>query len=236
MTLASRPSAVLVLDFDGTLCIGDDPVLFYAEEIQRRHNAARGLVDQTREFFARVRDVPDAPDGYHAVATLATAAGVPTSVLGEGYLASRRRLDDGEGETNPPDGVAELLTQVRHHGVQVVLVTNAPAVGAQSWIERQGLGSLIDRLWPDAGKPAAMPGILEELAAGLAGPGRLASVGDVWINDVEPAVRRGSAGFFIDRFGRGDGPCTAAAPTFEELAPAIASWAREHLGADDVAS
>ncbi|UFU04030.1 hypothetical protein LQF12_05395 [Ruania suaedae] len=227
MTLVPRPRAVLVLDFDGTLCVGDDPVLFYAEEIQRRHAAAGDLLDQTRQFFAGTRAVPDAPDGYHAVAALASQAGVPREGLAEAYLASRSRLEDGEGETRPPDGVAELLTQVRGLGAQVVLVTNAPAVGAQSWIEREGLTPLIDRLWPDAGKPARMPEILETLGAQVPDAARLASVGDVWINDVAPAMARGSAGFFIDRFSRHDAPCTAAAPTFEELAPAILAWARE---------
>ncbi|SED76543.1 HAD family hydrolase [Ruania alba] len=223
----AQPSAVLVLDFDGTLCIGDDPVLFYAEEAERRHPGA-ALVQPTRTFLAGSGAVPDAPDGYHAVAAMARAAGLSNATLSEAYLASRARLDAGEGETRPPDGVRHLLTDVRSAGVRVVLVTNAPLVGAQSWLDTHELTALIDEVVPNAGKPAAMPQILDDLAArwGLAAPQRLASVGDVWVNDIGPAMERGSAGFFIDRFGLGHGPSTSAAATFEGVVAAIRDWVR----------
>ncbi|UFU05392.1 HAD family hydrolase [Ruania halotolerans] len=224
------PSAVLVLDFDGTLCIGDDPVIFYAEEVQRRH-PGMALVSAARAFLAGDRAVPGAADGYQAVAAMARAATCPNETLSEAYLASRARLEAGEGETRPPDGVRDLLADVRSTGAQVVLVTNAPLVGAQSWLDTHELTALIDHVVPSAGKPDTMPQILDDLAtrAAVNDPARLASVGDVWANDVGPAMDRGSTGFFIDRFSLGHGPSTHAAATFEGLSAAIRAWARREI-------
>lgn len=81
---------------------------------------------------------------------------------------------------------------------------------------------------PDAGKPARMADHLRALLAEVGAtdaPQQLVSVGDVWVNDVEPAMAVGAQGFYIDRYGSGRGPSTASAPTIGELYPAIRAWA-----------
>lgn len=223
------PSAALVLDFDGTVCIGDDPVRFYAEEVAVRLPAAAEVPGQVREFLAGQRRIEGAADGYHAVHRLSRAVGAEQPLLREAYLASRDRLEAGEGDTRAPYGLTEVLDELRGAGVRIVLVTNSPRTGIERWLTGQDLAGRFDQVVPDAGKPAGMPAVLERVVAEarLRLPSTLGSIGDVWANDVGPAMDRGGAGFFIDRFGTGHGPSTATGATFEDLLPALREWAGE---------
>jgi FMN phosphatase YigB (HAD superfamily) len=121
-----------------------------------------------------------------------------------------------------------LLETVREH-VRVVLVTNAPEQGVESLLGILGLEGLVDQVHGDAGKPAGMGPILEALldeAGFTATPDRLLSVGDIWVNDLEPASALGCPTALIDRYGTAIGTPTHRAATIVELYPAILAWAR----------
>jgi FMN phosphatase YigB (HAD superfamily) len=228
----TSPTPVLVLDFDGTLCLGDDPVLLYAEEVAALlpDDDAERLLAGLAEFLAGRLRLPDVEDGYHAIWALTADAGLAREQLGRAYYASRERMEAGEGSVHAPDGVVELLDDVRAAGVRTVLVTNAPATGAVGWLDSVGLGARLDAVVPDAGKPGRMAEHLTTMlveAGAAEHPHLLASVGDVWKNDVEPAERLGARGFHIDRFGADPGPATARAATFGELYPAVRAWAAD---------
>ena len=224
---SSDPSAALVLDFDGTVCIGDDPVHFYAEEVAARHPAAADVPDQVRQFLAGGLPVERAADGYQAVHRLAQAAGVSREQFVTAYLASRERLEAGEGDTRAPHGLSALLAELREARVRIVLVTNSPRTGIERWLAGQDLDHRFDELVTEAGKPKGMPTLLARIAedARLEHPHTLGSIGDVWANDVGPAMDRGGTGFFIDRFGTGQRPSSYAGATFEDLLPALREWA-----------
>ncbi|WP_277049725.1 HAD family hydrolase [Ruania albidiflava] len=224
---SSDPSAALVLDFDGTVCIGDDPVHFYAEEVAARHPAAADVPDQVRQFLAGRLPVERAADGYQAVHRLSQAAGVSREQFVAAYLASRERLEAGEGDTRAPHGLTALLEELRAARVRIVLVTNSPRIGIERWLTSQDLDHRFDEVVTEAGKPQGMPAILARIAdeARLARPVTLGSIGDVWANDVSPAMDRGGTGFFIDRFDRRDGPSSHTGATFEDLLPALRGWA-----------
>lgn len=222
---------ILVLDFDGTVCLGDDPVRFYAQEVAARlpEGLRESLLDHLEVFFTGLLLVEGAEDGYQAVKALAGDA-ISDSERRAAYRASRERLDAGEGKTWAPDGLAGLLDDLRADDVRVVLVTNAPLVGVGSWLAGQDLLERLDAVIPEAGKPDQMAAILSGiLAEHGAEPAMLASVGDVWRNDVEPAISLGAAGLFIDRFGSGREPSTHTAPSIEKLYPAIREWAQAPL-------
>lgn len=227
-----QPVPTLVLDFDGTLCLGDDPVLLYADELAKRIDVDAGerLHAELTEFLAGTRRVEGAEDGYHAIWVLTQHLGLPREVLAETYYASRARMEAGEGSVHAPEGITKLLDDVRGAGVRTVLVTNAPATGATSWLATVGIAERLDAVVPDAGKPARMREHLETLLeqAGATGsPHLLMSVGDVWVNDVEPATAIGAHGLYIDRYGSGRGPSTASAPRIGELYPVIRAWAAD---------
>jgi FMN phosphatase YigB (HAD superfamily) len=229
-------TGLLVLDFDGTVCLGDAPVYEYAAAIVRRLPEADRPAGEERlrtaleGFFTGDRD-PDlaaAPDGYYAVAELARQLGVSDDDRNAAYLESRTAVHDGEVPILAPPGLREVLEEAQTH-VRVVLVTNAPEDGVESLLRILGLDGLFSAVHGDAGKPGGMGPILDALLqeAGIAtSPERLLSVGDIWRNDLQPAAARGCATALIDRYGIADGTPTHRAATIVELYPVLLEWAR----------
>lgn len=221
----ARP--ILVLDFDGTVCLGDAPVLAYADQVAQRLPEAPAAAVRTgiEQFLTGALTLPDCEDGYQAVVALG-GHDLPAAGLSAAYLASRSDLD--AEATTPPQGLGELLDELRAQDVAVVLVTNAPLTGVDVWLSHHQIAPRLDAVVPDAGKPermaAVLTGILRQYQAE---PVHLASLGDVWRNDIEPAMALGAAGLFIDRFGSGRGPATHTGGSVEALYPHIRRWAEQ---------
>jgi FMN phosphatase YigB (HAD superfamily) len=205
---------IVVLDFDGTVAVGDEPVLAYF----------RGIAGEEADaaFAGWAATGVGFRDGYALVADWARRHDVEESARSAAYAASRDALHSGDAAVTAPAGLAELL-RARPAGVRSVLVTNAPVDGIEPVLDRLGLTGLLDELVGDAGKPGGMPAILDRLLDG-ASPDRLLSVGDIWRNDLEPAAAIGAATAFIDRFGLGEGSPTFRARTLEALLPDIERW------------
>ena len=205
-----------MLDFDGTVAVGDEPVLTY-------FRAVAG--EEADEAFASwVVAGEGHPDGYSLVAAWARAHGVAEEARAAAYAASRAALHSGVVTVAAPVGLADLLGRCPPD-VARVLVTNAPVDGIEPVLERLGLSGRLEALVGDAGKPDGMPdvlaGLLEE--ADVAAD-RLLSVGDVWVNDLAPAHGIGAATAFIDRFGTGEGDPTFRARTLTGLMPDVERW------------
>ena len=240
----NRP-AVLLLDFDGTVCVGDGPVRAYADAVvtavldaattDTDGAAGRSFSDDLRQGLeayldsAAVSAAADVPpvDGYAAVAALAARHATPAQ-LDAAYAASREALATSGLEVAAPEGLVALLDELGPH-VERVLVTNAPARGVTETLVRLGLADVLDDVVTSAAKPAGWDRILPAYLAGRPSEAVLA-VGDVWRNDVEPPLAAGCATALIDRFGHRPGPAHAAARTFEELYPAIREWAADPAG------
>lgn len=230
-TTTPGPTGTLVLDFDGTVCLGDDPVRLYCEEVVRVLPQATGTrITTSLDGFLdgqAVAGLDEAQDGYQAVQRLAAGAGVHPAQLDVAYRDSRRRFDAGEGRTWVPDGLLEELAVVRTRGVDLILVTNAPMLGVRAFADRTGLAEQLTGVVADARKPTGMAAILQRLLDRADHPPqRLMSVGDVWANDIEPALGLGCAAAYIDRFGTAPGGATATAPTIQGLYPVLLAWAR----------
>ncbi|GAA0992888.1 hypothetical protein GCM10009563_07990 [Subtercola frigoramans] len=267
-----------MLDFDGTVCLGDGPVFSYARlldkslgheaifehhasEVQvpgepdsglppHRHGLIRAAVgayldgsqgparaespmegprggDVLPALLDALALVAGSADGYAAAERLARASGITDAELSAAYAGSRDELASGMIETYAPAGLGELLAGLPEQ-VHVVLVTNAPRNGVEQQLETLGLAGFFDELVTSAGKPAGMRAILEGLleAHDLAdSPQRLLSVGDIWRNDLEPAVALGCETALIERFAARDARPTYRAPLIEQLYPAITAWA-----------
>ncbi len=236
--------AVLLLDFDGTVCVGDGPVRAYAEAVvtavldaattDAAGAAGRSFSDDLRAGLeayldsAAVAAGSDTPvDGYAAVAALASRHATPAQ-LDAAYTASREALATSGLEVAAPAGLVALLDELGPQ-VERVLVTNAPARGVTETLARLGLADVLDDVVTEAAKPAGWDRILPAYLAGRP-PQAVLAVGDVWRNDVEPPLAAGCATALIDRFGHRPGPAHAAARTFEELYPAIREWAADPAG------
>ena len=236
---------VLVLDFDGTVCLGDGPVLTYARLLDEalaatdeRHPprlveavlarfVGSPLDDEPAGVDEAIAHADGSPDGYVVAERVSRALGVDDTARSAAYAGARAALADGRLETTAPEGLAELLDSLSD-AVHVALVTNSPEHGVVQPLERLGLADRVDEIVTDARKPSGLPAVLDRLRAdaGLEDrPDRLLSVGDIWANDLEPAAAQGSPTALVERFPAPDARPTHRATTLPELYPAIRAWA-----------
>lgn len=249
---ASR-TKLLLLDFDGTVCLGDDPVLVYASQVETmltergsRSRAPGGHRGGVRDVVADAlfrgdlrlpelrqdhHDPVPPQDGYQLVQLLARRAGISDDDVGLAFRAARRDLLDiglEATDIHAPADLAALLARVRRTTV-VVLVTNAPAVDFTGWLQALGLSESFDAVINDARKPLGMPDALRraravEDADMPVAADRILSVGDIWHNDLEPVAAAGGATALIDRFSAGVGHPTWRVDDFAGAAKIIDRW------------
>ncbi|MCJ0891095.1 MULTISPECIES: HAD family hydrolase [unclassified Rhodococcus (in: high G+C Gram-positive bacteria)] len=212
---------ILLLDFDGTVCLGDDPVWAYADAVADSLDAASA--DTLRAGLTAFLETGagEFVDGYSAVQQL--SVGVDAAALAAAYAHSRERLATGELEVWAPAGLEDFLGRV---SAEVVLATNAPQRGVVETLERLGLIGRMDRVFTDAGKPEKMPELVGSLLD-TRSPHELASVGDIWRNDLDAAHRRGAVTAYIDRHGHPRPEATFCASTFPVMYDALLEWSTD---------
>lgn len=229
---------VLVTDFDGTLYRGDDPIRYYAAQAAHwlAREPRRSVVEGVDRYLADgAADLPDAVDGWEAVAVLGRRHGLDQHTLDAAFTATRLHMLQPGCSLEVPAGYAELLTELRAEGVRVVLATNSPAAGLDALLRRLGVLPLVDDVVSGTGKPAGLARLLRrELGLAESTPAwqvpseagaRLLVIGDHWRNDIQPGVEVGAIGAYIDRFGRADGRAHSTAPTIEDLLDTVRNWA-----------
>jgi FMN phosphatase YigB (HAD superfamily) len=223
--------AVLVLDFDGTVCVGDAPVWAYADAVLDVADADADMRSTVRAALgAYLGGAPESPvyaDGYAAVAQL-TRRIASREQQDDAFHASRRALAVGEVPVMTPPGLGSFLRALAG-SAERVLVTNAPAEGVHETLDRLGIADAVDRVVTQAGKPDGWGVILPGLLAGR-DPARLLSVGDIWRNDLEQPLAAGCGTALIDRFGQQNAVAHVTAPLFEDLYDDLTAWARDPEG------
>lgn len=207
--------SILLFDFDGTIALGDGPVLAYAQQVSAELGDPDGFVDGIRTAIA-AGDAA-ALDGYDAVRRSAEVAGADAAQLSRAYLASRAQLGTAEAPIVAPDGLAAFLTDV---DAERILVTNAPDIRLTEALEALGLAGLFDRIVTSARKPGGLESVLSELPTDA----RVLSIGDIWRNDLAPAHALGHATALVGEFAASDATPTFRAATLTELLPQIQGW------------
>lgn len=220
---------VLVLDFDGTVCLGDGPIWAYANGVLPALDPARAkrLTDGLAAYLAGDTEPGDFSDGYSAVVRLAGPE-VSPAVLDGAYRASREALASGAVDVHTPDRLPAVLAELGPR-VRRVLLTNAPDTGMDGLLDRLGLAAQIDEVITSAAKPDGFDAILPALLDGD-DPARLLSVGDLWVNDISRPLAAGCATAYVDRTGADPRPAHAKARTLADLYPAIRAWAADPAG------
>lgn len=235
------PRAQLMLfDFDGTLCLGDDPVLAYAAAVEDRLRA-RGESIPLRDNVRHALDSDDLgivpggaaetatpQDGYQLVQALGQAAGLDEAECSAAFRAARAQLIAGglhRTDVHAPAGVQSLLAELRQSAA-VVLVTNAPAEGFSLWLEALGLSAAFDAVINDAAKPAGMPAAVTRARSltGISDSSPVLSIGDIWANDLAPVAELGGTTVLIDRHAAGAGSPDHRVRSFAEAAPLLRQW------------
>ncbi len=209
------PRPVLIFDFDGTVAVGDGPLLAYARAVAVHTASADDFVAAVVAHLAAPAD--DVIDGYDAVRRLALDAGVDDDALASAYTASRTRLAGPDAPVSTPTGLAAFLAEV---DAERLLVTNAPATRLDEALTAMGLAGLFDRVVTDAAKPAGLEALLDRIEPGAA----VLTVGDVWRNDLAPAHSRGFDTALVGGYADPAAAPTFRADTLDELLPALAAW------------
>ena len=210
-------NSILLFDFDGTIALGDGPVLAYAQQVATALGGQDDLVDTIRTMLAAADT--DALDGYDAVRRAAEARGADAPLLSAAYRASRAQLGTAAAPITAPDGLADFL---RGADAEKLLVTNAPETRIPEALESLGLSGLFDRIVTSARKPKGLAAVLDALPADA----RVLSVGDIWHNDLAPAHARGHATALIGGFSDVSAAPTFRAAEFSTLIPQLEAWLR----------
>jgi FMN phosphatase YigB (HAD superfamily) len=240
-------TCVLLFDFDGTVSLGDEPVIAYARHLDEqagstadlitrvlsRWLAADGRLDDALDgltdadpVFLGLHVIDGAIDGYYAAQRLARLLGVTPEQIDAAYRASRADLADGLISTRAPEGFASFLAAFPASAHRVV-VSNSPENGLREQLDKLELTRSFDEVVTSANKPAGLRAIAERILAeqGVA-PERLVSVGDIWVNDLAPVAQLGAATALIDRMPVPEQAApTVRAPHVEELYPWLLEWA-----------
>jgi phosphoglycolate phosphatase-like HAD superfamily hydrolase len=213
-------TSTIVFDFDGTVIVGNGPVLAYAREMARF--APEGFLARAEAEIAAFEAGRAASyrDGYDVVGTLGTDAGVSAGDRQLAYLASRELLGSAQ-PADPAPGLADILARIPEE-TRVVLATNAPEAGVESALAGWGIRDRFDELIYNTGKPAGLGPIVDR--ALLDGP--VLSVGDIVINDLDPATERGADTALVGATAEtSTASVTMRATTLAELADQIVAWA-----------
>ena len=179
------PYKLVVLDFDGTLCLGDDPVMIYAEAVDEsltengidsfsvREAVQRGLAAGNLNVPEIVLDDGGFPkdivgrtemvlwplqDGYQLVQLLGLQAGLHVEKINTAFRVSRGKLLErglASSDVHAPEGVASAIAELRDKAF-VVLITNSPAHDFDVWLKQLGLEESFDLVINSAKKPLGM--------------------------------------------------------------------------------
>lgn len=209
------PRPVLIFDFDGTVALGDGPLLAYARAVAAHAASPDAFVATVAAQFAA--PTADVIDGYDMVRRAAEAEKIPADALSAAYRESRAHLGTPSAPIATAAGLVAFLRGVE---AERLLVTNAPATRLDEALAALGLTGLFDRIVTDAAKPVGLELLLDTLGEGV----RVLAIGDVWRNDLAPAHARGHATALVAGY-----PDPAARPTFradtlDDLLPALGDW------------
>jgi len=220
------PSAVLVFDLDGTLYRGVAACLHYAQGIaETLEPGERAAYLESVERFLRAGEGIDAADGWEAAVLLAGGERGASRAYAEPFARTRAFMLTDACELEVPAGLVELLERTAGRARRV-LVSNTPSFGVMPLLQRLDLLGSLDEIVCDAAKPHRFAERLRAFAdvAGL--PYRsVLSIGDHFVNDIEPALAAGCSTAYVNPFGVGPrGRAELEAARLEDLLGPIDEW------------
>ncbi len=223
-TSSPSPRASLIFDFDGTVALGDGPMLAYARQVASRLSGADA--DAALAAAVSPSSVADAAgvaarDAYDAVRIVAERAGLVGEALQAAYNDSRAELATDAAPVWVPDSLAEVLRAVEGRAWRI-LATNSPAIRLEEALASLGLAGLFDEVRVSLGKPAG----LTPLVASRAAVGPVMCVGDIWVNDLAPGAALGAATALVcdPALTPADAAPDLVGETFADIADGLLAW------------
>lgn len=133
---------------------------------------------------------------------LALHHGAPLGAVQEAFLSTRAWMASPAFRPRPVPGLREAIMRLKAQGVYQMMATNSPRADSEALLERLGLAGLFEECVFEARKPHGLELLVLRVCRQLAVmPAAVVAVGDNWINDIEPAVRLGCRGLWLDRYG-----------------------------------
>lgn len=126
---------------------------------------------------------------------LAIRYGVPREARSAAFMATRSFMASDAFRLHLPDGMERCLASLRDRGVTLVAMSNSPVDSVHDVFDELGIQQYFSVVMGDSGKPVG----LTDWFAGLDEPEGVLSVGDNYINDIEPALIAGADALYIDR-------------------------------------
>lgn len=217
-------TATLIFDFDGTVSLGDGPMLAYARCVGAAlgPDAALAALQGAAEPW-RVTGPGGvaARDGYDAVRIVAELHGIGPDVLQQAYNDSRLQLATDHAPITPAAGLDEVLRAAEGKAWRI-LATNSPSVRLEEALAALGLEGLFDEIRPSLGKPAGLVPLVRERIA----LGPVMCVGDIWVNDLAPGAELGAATALVcpPALVPEDAAPDLVGETFADIADGLAAW------------
>lgn len=140
-------------------------------------------------------------DLWQLPSALAAHYGVSRDQRSRAFAAVRAYMSGETYQPQPEPRLRELLATLAQAGKLLVAMTNSPAATTYDVLERLGLRDCFALVFPSSQKPAGLTDFLN----GDSARGDVLSVGDNFVNDIEPALTFGSHALYIDRYQTGLG-------------------------------
>ncbi|TAM80211.1 MAG: HAD family hydrolase [Chloroflexota bacterium] len=226
-----HPRGLLVLDFDGTLWRGNEPLQAYAAAVAQALPSPDQPIYLSRvnAFLAGERwstpagaDLPE--DGWAAVARFAADYGATAADCQGPFAETRARIAAGAFHLEVPAGLPEFLVWAKAW-CTVVLASNSPAGSVLPVLDRLGLTARFDDVACEAHKPTGLTtlGPAWTKRFGVE-PARVMSIGDHYPNDIAPAHAAGWSTTYVTPWRAVAGPCSVVGTTVEEVLPSLRAW------------
>lgn len=140
-------------------------------------------------------------DRWGLLGSLAARYGVTTQQRDTAFLATRDFMGTPEGRLREERGLRPVLEALRRSGQRLIAMSNSPAATVDDVFGQLGVRDCIDLIISDAHKPRGLQEYLERQTE----PESTLSVGDNYVNDIEPALEAGGWALYIDRHETGLG-------------------------------
>lgn len=224
---------LIIFDFDGTLYHGDDPFRFYACVVARTMSDLdrTTYLEQLDRHLGGTRNVV-AGDNWEAVVQLAQPYLVDQNLWQDAFMETRQYMMSDKCELFVSEPLREFLKTMKGR-MPLLCASNSPDEAALPLMERLGLLHLFDRVQPAAQKPDGLIAVVESFLGSTPPPETILSVGDNYINDIQPALMAGWATAHISPHGYFPGPSTYRGYTIEDVLPALYTWSEAALSSEE---
>lgn len=125
---------------------------------------------------------------------LAAHYGLPREQRTAAFQATREYMARADVHLQLEPGQRAMLEALEAAGMRLIAMSNAPAWTVHDVVDKLGIRRYLSLVVAEAGKPLGLTRLLEE-------SGRVLSVGDNYVNDIEPVVHGGGWGLYLDRHG-----------------------------------